>query len=433
MNFKADQQTLEDLNLLGKFKSDSIFGLFNQVKTKGGEKLLEQFFTQPLVSAEEINARTAKFEFFQNKAFVFPFSPNDLEEMDQYLQTSIDQHFTFILLDILKKVSVAKVLKDEELNQQKKGIAVTISILKTCAQDPYLKELPEIKIIIADAGVKKLFTEDFALNSVVQIAGCERLFRKQLRSLLVNLMSIIYHFDLYTAVSGVCRSRDFSYATALPPGTHVFHTEGMWHPRIDAAVANVMNLDQEQNVIFLTGANMAGKSTMMKTFGINCYLAHMGFPVAAKNLNFSVKQGMYSSINISDNLNMGYSHFYAEVLRVKEVAEEVSRAKSLYVIFDELFKGTNVKDAYDATLAVTQAFSEYKNCFFIISTHITEVGELLSSTHPAIQFKYMPTLMNGTKPAYTYQLRTGMSTDRQGMMIIENEGILELLNNKGNY
>jgi len=51
------------------------------------------------------------------------------------------------------------------------------------------------------------------------------------------------------------------------------------------------------------------------------------------------------------------------------------RRKDLIVIFDELFKGTNVKDAYDATLAVTEAFSKYRNCFFIISTHIIEVGE----------------------------------------------------------
>jgi DNA mismatch repair protein MutS len=172
---------------------------------------------------------------------------------------------------------------------------------------------------------------------------------------------------------------------------------------------------------------MAGKSTLMKTLGISLYLAHLGFPVAAAAFEFSVKEGIYSSINVPDNLNMGYSHFYAEVLRVKAVAEEVSKSKNLLVIFDELFKGTNVKDAFDATLAVTEAFSEYRNCIFIISTHIVEVGEELQKGHGHMQFLYLPTVVKDKVPAYTYKLEAGISSDRQGMMIIEKEGIIEMI------
>ncbi len=71
---------------------------------------------------------------------------------------------------------------------------------------------------------------------------------------------------------------------------------------------------------------------------------------------------------------MGYSHFYAEVVRVKKIATEVASGKKLVVMFDELFKGTNVKDAYDATVAVTEAFSKIHKCSFIVSTHIMEAG-----------------------------------------------------------
>ncbi len=172
---------------------------------------------------------------------------------------------------------------------------------------------------------------------------------------------------------------------------------------------------------------MAGKSTYMKAFGIAIYLAHMGFPVAAKDMQFSVMDGLYSSINVPDNLNMGYSHFYAEVLRVKKVAEEVGAGKNLVVLFDELFKGTNVKDAYDGTLAVTEAFSKYRNCFYVISTHIIEVGEALQSRTQNLQFAYLPTIMDGNTPKYTYKLESGITSDRQGMMIIENEGLMEIL------
>jgi DNA mismatch repair ATPase MutS len=112
---------------------------------------------------------------------------------------------------------------------------------------------------------------------------------------------------------------------------------------------------------------------------------------------------------------------------VKTVAEEVASKKDLLVIFDELFKGTNVKDAYDATLAVAEAFSAYRNCAFIISTHIIEVGTALMEKCNNLQFAFMPTVMDGHTPRYTYRMQEGITSDRHGMMIIENEKILETI------
>jgi DNA mismatch repair ATPase MutS len=132
---------------------------------------------------------------------------------------------------------------------------------------------------------------------------------------------------------------------------------------------------------------------------------------------------------VPDDLALGYSHFYAEVLRVKTVAEEVSAGKDLIIIFDELFKGTNVKDAYDATLSVTEAFAQFRNCFFVISTHIIEVGETLGARCGNLQFAYLPTVMEGRIPRYTYTMQEGITSDRHGMMIIENEGILGIMKN----
>lgn len=117
--------------------------------------------------------------------------------------------------------------------------------------------------------------------------------------------------------------------------------------------------------MFLTGANMAGKSTFMKTFGIVVYLAHMGFPLPVKKMRFSVQNGMYTTINLPDNMMLGYSHFYAEVQRLKKVAEQVGRIGNLVIVFDELFRGTNVKDAHEATLAVMEAFCRKKRIVYL--------------------------------------------------------------------
>ena len=150
-------------------------------------------------------------------------------------------------------------------------------------------------------------------------------------------------------------------------------------------------------------------------------------------MEFSVQNGMFTTINLPDNMNMGYSHFYAEVMRVKKVAESVGGSKNLIVIFDELFRGTNVKDAYDATVAVTEAFAANRNCIFIISTHIIEAGETLKERCNNINFINLPTVMEGSTPRYTFKIASGISSDRHGMIIINNEGILDILKNADGY
>ena len=189
-----------------------------------------------------------------------------------------------------------------------------------------------------------------------------------------------------------------------------------------------MRLNATEHVIFLTGANMAGKSTFLRSLSIAVYLAHMGFPVAAKRMEFVVLDGIYTTINLPDNLGMGASHFYAEVLRVKKIATELGAGKSLLVIFDELFRGTNVKDAHEATVAITGAFTKKKNSLFVISSHIVEAGEDLKQ-YPGAAFLYLPTRMNGHTPEYTYTLERGITDDRHGMIIIRNEGIPDILKN----
>jgi DNA mismatch repair ATPase MutS len=145
-------------------------------------------------------------------------------------------------------------------------------------------------------------------------------------------------------------------------------------------------------------------------------------------MEFAVMDGIYTTINLPDNLGIGASHFYAEVLRVKKMAIELGAGKSLFVLFDELFRGTNVKDAHEGTVEVTRAFAEMKTSRFIISSHIVEAAEELSKKSN-IGFHYLPTVMNGAMPVYTYTLKEGVTDDRHGMIIIRNEGILETLKN----
>ncbi|MDO6433158.1 DNA mismatch repair protein [Flavitalea sp. BT771] len=435
MSFTVDKQTLDDLNLTGRYKPDSIFSLFNRVNTAGGEKRLDALFNAPLRDAGEINKRSGLFQYFQRKALAFPLAGTDLTEMEGYLSAGRGSGLLGVVVDTGRKKLMDMILRDEGFSKIKEGLGASVRVLKAlyalvCGLEedaPFGERVCEVKTIFHDRRLTWLRSVDVQGLSWWRVARYDHVLRSLLHTEMETLMEIIYEVDVYIAVAEVAAAKGFCYAEALPAEGGVVRVQGVRHPRLDKGLGNTVTLSSLQNMLFLTGANMAGKSTLMKSIGIAVYLAHMGFPVAADEMTFSVRDGLYTSINVPDDLSLGHSHFYAEVLRVKKVAQEVALGKDLVVIFDELFKGTNVKDAYDATLAVTRELAEYRDCFFIISTHIIEVGEALREGGDNIRFVYLPTVMEGMTPRYTYVLKEGITADRHGMMIIENEGVVGMI------
>lgn len=429
-SFIADNQTLEDLNLLGKHKPGSIFSIFNKVKTRGGERWLQELFRHPLTDPAAINERSSLFAYFGKREIELPFSSELFERAETYLSGSTSSNSVVAKASVIKKKLTASFLRDEEYDELVQGLVASIEVLKGVKLLFDSLDLPllrEGKEILSDKRLQAIFNEPIPASfHLLQFSAMDALIRGRLYEQMQRVLETIYQLDVYIAVSRVARQRGFGYAKAVEGEGPLFRASALRHPALDSAVANPLSLDASQNLLFLTGANMAGKSTLMKSVGIAVYLSHMGFPVAAGDMVFSVMEGLYCSINVADDLVQGYSHYYAEVLRVKQVAGQVASGKRLLVIFDELFKGTNVKDAYEATLACTRGFAAYRNSLFVISTHIIEVAEELKGKGN-IRFSYMPTVMQGHVPRYTYTLTSGVTEDRQGMVIIENEKVLELL------
>jgi DNA mismatch repair ATPase MutS len=106
------------------------------------------------------------------------------------------------------------------------------------------------------------------------------------------------------------------------------------------------------------------------------------------------------------------------------VVENIQTHRKMLVIFDELFRGTNVKDAYEGSLAVISAFSNVNSCYFAISTHIVEVAKELAGREN-IRFYFFDAEEKDGMPAYTYRIKEGITNTRLGMQIIRKEKIIE--------
>jgi DNA mismatch repair ATPase MutS len=438
MAFSTDKQTLEDLKIFDRYGDDSIFQLFNRCATRGGAMVLEDMFSHPLSDAAAINKRSGIIRYFSEQRIEFPLTSGHFEAIDPYLSNTDERtRLSAHEQSVTRKLS-NMIAADAETATIHKGIAATAAMLKELSGFIASSQMMNAELYCSDKESIQALLNMPALKQVWELQGKVKLtqavmaeydgvFRFKFRDEIQKLLRHIYLLDVYLSVARVARENGYVFPVALPAGNSELQLEGVYHPAIKNAIPNDIHITKENNVIFLTGANMAGKSTFMKSLSIAIFLAHMGFPVAAGSMRFHVLDGIYTTINLPDNLGMGASHFYAEVLRLKKVAHELGQGKRIYVMFDELFRGTNVKDAYDATIAVTTAFAERKDSIFVISTHIIEAGDVLKERCNNIAYLYLPTRMNGTRPVYTYTLEQGITNDRHGMVIINNEKILEIL------
>lgn len=426
MILHTDDQTIEDLRIFGKRDSKGIYDLYNHTRTRGGEAILKEMFLKPLSDREQINRRSNIIEHFAKNKVSFPFNASLFDMAEKYLANADAQTRNATRNAVLSEKDVNNGVSSViELVQQVKAFIDSAAVRSIAA---YEEERKEIDALLSDPAFDPVHAEkNKGKLSYAAVTAYDLLFRTRERSRIEKLMQHVYNLDVFISVANVAAENQFVFPEALEEEDMLL-LDGVYHPGVKNAVGNSITMNATQHVIFLTGANMAGKSTFLRSLSTAVYLAHMGFPVAAKRMQFRVLDGIYTTINLPDNLGMGASHFYAEVLRVKKIAGELHAGKSLLVIFDELFRGTNVKDAHEATVAVTGAFTERKNSLFVISSHIVEAGEDLKQ-YPGTGFLYLPTRMNGLTPEYTYTLERGITDDRHGMIIIRNEGILDVLKN----
>lgn len=260
-----------------------------------------------------------------------------------------------------------------------------------------------------------------------QINLLDNFFRARKTNELRSVINTIYEIDVLQSHCRLIKEEKFCLPEYSNEESPIFEAEECIHPLLQDPIPSSFILDSKRALCFITGPNMSGKSTFLKTVGILTYFAHLGIPVPAKKLQIPILNGLSTAINLSDSLSQGFSHFVTEVNRVKNLSLEIQNGNKLVIIIDELFRGTNVKDAYEGTLMVVKLLSKIKGSFFFISTHILEVAEQLANSI-SINFVCFESILDKDRPIYNYKLKKGITTERVGMQIIKNEKIEEILN-----
>ncbi len=197
----------------------------------------------------------------------------------------------------------------------------------------------------------------------------------------------------------------------------------MGHPLLPyhKRICNSVSLDKNAPLVLLTGSNMSGKSTFLRTFATNILLSNMGAPVCAKE--FLLPQThILCAIRIDDSLTEGTSYFYAEVKRLAEILRQLKKLKQNALFFiDEIFKGTNNKERYLGSLSILKALLE-SQAFGFVSTHdlaLTDVAE----NEPRLRNMHFREHIQDDKLTFDYTLKEGPCPTTNALFIMKIAGL----------
>ena len=433
MKFSIDEQTSSDLELFEQaWDGTSVFSYFDFACSDGGKACMRRMFESPLLDASQIRERVDAMIYLGQLPFFLDIRREELNFIEIYLQQDAVPKRN--VLHLTSRAVKGWLNPDNDCFLRQRAVPYLGRLIHELGT--FMNELPmgsipkmvkdlqqEVKKVLAREGMQYLTNQK--KDSFWSRENLDLYFRGEELGGVRVVLDTLYMLDALRTVGTIAKEQGLTFPL-FSGERRMVRIEGLYHLFLKEPVRNDVLLDGQRHLCFLTGPNMAGKSTYMKAFGVAVYLAHCGFPVPASRMELSPFRGLFTTINLSDNLSLGYSHYYNEVARVKYVVEQVRDLEDVVVVFDELFRGTNVKDAFDASRAVVGALARLKQGVFMISSHIVEVAGTLEK-EDSVDFRFFDIRMENDEPRYTYHLREGVSEERIGMYILRKAGVVDLI------
>ena len=203
----------------------------------------------------------------------------------------------------------------------------------------------------------------------------------------------------------------------------VFRSENMGHPLIPArrCITNSIEITGKGKTIIVTGSNMSGKSTFLRTCGINTVLALAGANVCASSFTVS-PASIYSSMRISDSLEDNISSFYAELKRLRSIISSAEKDPHMFLLLDEILRGTNSNDRFTGSVALIKQLSGY-GTVTMVATHDLKLAELSEEIKEKTDNYHFDVKVSGEELFFDYKLTPGICTSLNASILMKKMGI----------
>jgi DNA mismatch repair protein MutS len=432
---QIDQQTQRDLELRSTSSSPGLIDHLDRTRTRGGRDVLVRRLTRPLHSAAAIQQVQDTLRYIADN--VEPYSALRDGQRLVALQRYLDSRYTTLTSVQGAAADVESLwiwLRYRDLYcEVQRGTQILrefLMLLETFAgqvpdaPQPLGGYVAELLSILRAPSVRRLCAARPHLSARDTLLR-DHLARGPARACLLRLLELVFEIDALVAMSDVTREKGYTFPVVGDEDIGIA-LQGVYHPFLEAPISNELQLSDHKRLLYITGPNMAGKTTYLKACGVALLLAHTGMGVPARVGRVSVLDRLITGIRTEDSLRDGVSYFQAEARRVREMTRALEEGQRCLIIVDELFRGTNIKDACDASLVVLHTFARALGGRFLVASHLIELAEELQQVPGVSLARFEATLTDGDL-AFDYQLEAGVSSQRLGMLVLEKEGVLQAL------
>lgn len=434
---EIDKVTYYDLSILNNEEEYSLLHRINFCLTDGGKERLQYLLTHPHHNLEKIQQTQDALKQIGNilpqwpkqitngtilvlqKFYGYPFDkiPDSHSPVPAFIYKVFDTHdYRLIRYSIGHFIDFLK------------GMQQLQQLLSADDSSPLLLAIvSEIRKRLKGEKIQQIISTDKLKNlPVAKMLRFGHFLCYEFKQSAEVLIDLFQKLDALYSMAMAVQKFNLHFPTMQESDEPMIQANGLYHLLLQTPVAYDVTLNPQTNFLFLTGANMAGKSTFIKSVGCAVYLAHVGMGVPAQSMQLSLFDGLLSNIQVNDNIVKGESYFFNEVQRVKNTVLKITDGRKWLVLIDELFKGTNIQDAMHCSSTVIKGLLKIKNSLFILSTHLYEIGEELK-VFPNISFRYFETTATDEQLKFSYQLKEGISNDRFGYLILKREKVVEML------
>lgn len=237
-----------------------------------------------------------------------------------------------------------------------------------------------------------------------------------------NWFEVIAEIDAMNSLANYAYNHPNAIIPELNPQQEDLEVKNLGHPLINSTmrVNNDVSIKHNEFKI-ITGANMAGKSTYLRTIGVNLVLAMCGAPICAESFSFKPVQ-IFTSIRTRDSLHKNESYFYAELKRLQAIIQKLKEGSRLFIILDEILKGTNSKDKHTGSEALLKQLIKF-NASGIVATHDVGLGQLEGIFPNNIKNNCFEVDIIENKLHFDYKLREGVSQNLNATFLMREMGI----------
>ena len=258
-----------------------------------------------------------------------------------------------------------------------------------------------------------------ALHTLIALERWKERYGKQIPA----WIEVVAEYDTLNSLANFAYNNpDFCWPELS--GTPAFDLEAAAHPLIPAGqrVANTLSFTPQRFVV-LTGSNMSGKSTFLRTLGVNLLLCRMGAPLCAASAKVYPME-LFVSMKINDSLQSSESLFYAELKRLHRIVEQVKTGKITFVILDEILRGTNSNDKNKGTRSLIEQLAGFPS-FGIIATHDLDIATMQENYPAFLTNQCFEVEIEGESISFDYTLKPGVCQKMSAVFLMEQMEIIK--------